>query len=114
MGWVECKSAWLLGPEFADGFVGREALEGLESSGEVIGCDEVGQVRFELLVVVVEEALPRGFLDGAVHPFDLSVGPGMVRLGEPVLDSVDMAGTVEGMAAEACGWPLAILRQVGE
>ena len=114
MDWVESKSVRVLSPEFADGFVGREALEGLESSGEVIGCDEVGQVRFELLVGFVEEALHRGFLDGAVHAFDLSVGPGMVRLGEPVLDSVAMAGPVEGMAAEACGWPLAILRKVGE
>ena len=55
---------------------------------------------------VVEEAFDRGFLDGAVHAFDLSIRPGMIRLGESVFDSVDMAGAVKGMAAEACGWPL--------
>jgi hypothetical protein len=64
-----------LGPEFADGFV---------------GCDEVGQVRFELLVRAVEEAFDGDFLDGSVHPFDLAIGPGMIRLGEVVFDSVDM------------------------
>jgi hypothetical protein len=103
-----------VGPEFADGFVGCEAAEGLESSGEVVGCDEVGQVGFELFVRVVEEAFDGGFLDGSVHAFDLTIGPGMVRLGEAVFDSVDMAGPIEGMAAEAGGWPLAILGKVGE
>jgi hypothetical protein len=65
-------------------------------------------------VRVVEEALDGGFLDGSVHSFDLTIGPRMVRLGEVVLDSVDMAGPIEGMDAEAGGWTLAILRQVGE
>ena len=111
---VECKSVWVLGPEFADGFVGCEAAEGLESPGEVVGCDEVRQVRFELFVGVVEEAFDGGLLDGSVHAFDLTIGPGMVRLSEAVFDSVDMAGPIEGMAAEAGGRTLAILRKVGE
>ncbi len=64
MDWVECKSVRVVGPEFADGFVGCEAPKGLESSGEVVGCDEVRQVRFELFVRVVEEAFDGGFLDG--------------------------------------------------
>ena len=50
MDWVESKSIWCFGPEFAQIFVGREALEGLESSGEVVGFEEVVQVRFELVV----------------------------------------------------------------
>ncbi len=49
MDWVESKSVWGLRPEFAEIFVGREAFEGLESSGEVVGSEEVGQVRFELV-----------------------------------------------------------------
>ncbi len=47
---------------------------------------------------VVEKAFDRGFLDGAVHEFDLSIRPGMIRLGESAFDSVDMAGAVKGMA----------------
>jgi hypothetical protein len=53
-------------PEFADGFVGGEATESLESSSEVIGRDEVGQVRFHLFLGVVEEAFDGGFFGGAV------------------------------------------------
>ncbi len=76
MGWVECKFVRLLSPDFADVFIGCEASKGLESSGEVVRCDEVGQVCFELMVRVVELAFHSGFLEGAVHPLDLAVGPG--------------------------------------
>ena len=103
MDWVESKSVRGLSPEFAEIFVGRKSLEGLESSGKVVGPDEVGQVRFELVMGVVEVSLDRSFLDGPVHPFDLSVGPGMVGLCEPVLDPMNETEPVERMAAEACG-----------
>jgi hypothetical protein len=86
--WVECKSVWVVDPEFANGFVGCEAAKGLESPSEVLGCDEVRQVRFELFVGVIEEAFDGGLLDGSVHAFDLSVGPGMVGLGQTVADAM--------------------------
>jgi hypothetical protein len=35
-------------------------------------------VRFELVMGVVEVSLDGSVLDGAVHAFDLPVGPGMV------------------------------------
>jgi len=63
--------------------------EGLESSGEVVGSEEVGQVRFELVVGFVEVSFYRSVLDGPVHPFDLPIGPGMVRFGQPVFDSMN-------------------------
>jgi hypothetical protein len=60
-------------PLFADELDGREALEGFEAAAEIVGCDEVGEVAPELFVAVVVEASDGGFLDGAVHPFDLPV-----------------------------------------
>jgi hypothetical protein len=63
---------------------------------------------------VVEEALHCSFLDGSVHPFDLSVGPGMVRLGEAVFDSVEVAGPIKRVTAKTCGRSLPVLRQIGE
>jgi hypothetical protein len=48
-----------------------------------------------LLVAIVMEALDGCLFDRAVHPLDLTVGPGMVRLGEPVLDAVGRADHVE-------------------
>ena len=44
------------------------------------------QVTFKLLVAVVVVTFDRGFLDRAVHPLDLPVGPGRLDLGKPVLD----------------------------
>ena len=70
-------------PDSADVFVGREAFQCFKSSGEVVSPEEVGQVRFELVVGVVEVSFDRSVLDGPVHPFDLPVGPGMVGLGDP-------------------------------
>jgi hypothetical protein len=75
VGWIEGKSVCGLIPEFAEVLVGREALECLESSGEVVDSEEVLQVRFELLMGVVEVSLDGSFLDGSVHTLDLPIGP---------------------------------------
>ncbi len=114
MGWVQSKLLGLLSREFAEVFEGRESFEGLESSGEVVGPEEVSPVRFELVVGVVEVALDGSILDGSVHALDLSVGPGMVGFGQPMLDSMKETEPVEGMATEARRRPLAVLGQIGE
>ena len=43
-------------PLFADELVGRESFEGLQSSPEIVGADEVGEVLAQLVVIVVMEA----------------------------------------------------------
>jgi hypothetical protein len=103
-----------VGPEFADGFEGCQAVKGLESASEVVGSDEVLQVRFELFVRVIEEAFDGGFLDGPVHPFDLSVGPGMVGLGQTVADAMTTTDAIEGMSTPSCRKPSTVFRQIGE
>ena len=65
-------------------------------------------------MAVVMIALDGCFLDGTVHAFDLSVGTGMVRVGEAVFDSMNEAEPIERMSAKACRWDLAVLRQIGE
>jgi hypothetical protein len=62
---VESKSIRFCLPAFADEFVG-EAMERLESFGEVVGSDEVADVDTQLFVGVVVVALNRGLLDGSV------------------------------------------------
>src|SRR5258708_25237446 len=108
---VNLSGSWI---QFGDGFVWFEAAKGLESPSEVVGCDEVRQVRFELFVGVIEEAFDGGFLDGAVHAFDLSVGPGMVGLGQTVADAMTKTGAIEGVSTPSCRKPSTILRQIGE
>jgi len=49
----------------------------------------------QLVVAVVMKALDGRLLDGAVHPFDLAIGPWVVRLGQPVLDPIRLANHVE-------------------
>jgi len=111
---VESKCLRGLHPEFAEVFVERKALERFESPCEVVGPEEVGQVRFELFVGAVEVSLGCGFLDGSVHALDLPISPGTVGLGQAVFDSLNETELVEGMAAEARSWPLPVLRQIGE
>ena len=53
-------------PLFADELAGREAFEGLQSSPEVVGADEVGEVVAQLVVILVVEAFDRRVLDRAV------------------------------------------------
>lgn len=68
---------------------------GLESACEVVGGHKVAEVRAQLIVAVMVEALNGGVLDRAVHALDLTVGPRMVGLGQPVLDAVGLANHVE-------------------
>jgi hypothetical protein len=49
-----------------------------------------------------------------VHALDLSVRPGMVVLGKPVIDTIDAAHSIEGMPPQAGGGALTVPRQVGE
>ena len=53
MEWIEAESFGLGSPAFAYELVGREALEGLQSSPEVVGADKIGQMSCELFVVVI-------------------------------------------------------------
>ena len=67
---------------FADVFVKREAVERLQTSGTVVGVQEIREVAAKLIVAVVVIALHRRLLDGAVHPLNRPVGPKVVRLGQ--------------------------------
>ena len=57
-------------------------------------------------------ALDGGIFDGSVHALDLTIGPGMVRLGQAMFDSILCADAVEQMAGKPCSWPIAIAWRV--
>ena len=97
MGWIEPELFRLDGPLFADELVGREALQGLQPAPKVVSCDEVYEVALGLVVGFVVVALDGAVFDRAVHPLDLSVGPGVPRLCEAMLDTELRAGVFEGM-----------------
>jgi hypothetical protein len=60
---VESKSIRFFLPAFADELIGREAMERLESFGEVVSGEEVAEVGSQLVVAVVVITLHRGFFD---------------------------------------------------
>ncbi len=95
----DLESNWVFCPDACDIFVGRKAAEVLQPATVIVGVDEDLKVLPELVMAVVVIAFDGGVLDGAVHSLDLSVGPGMVRLGEPVLDAVLAADLVEAVNA---------------
>ena len=80
---------------FANELVGREALEGIQSSSEIVGADEVDEMILQLFVVVVAEAFHGRFLDRAVHAFDLAIRPRVFDLGQPMIDLMLAAGAVK-------------------
>src|SRR6516164_2244687 len=71
-------------------------------------------VRLELGVLAIMVALNGGFLEGSVHPLDLAVGPGMVGLGQPVLDVICITKHVEHVDAPPSRGPEPVRRQVCE
>src|SRR6202047_3683410 len=76
MDWIEDEAIRLFCPCLADVFVGRQAFQGLEPAGEVVGRDEVGEMAAQLVVGFVVVAFDRRFLEGSVHALDLAVGQG--------------------------------------
>jgi len=100
MGWIEFEALRLFCPDRADVLVGCESFEGFESSGEVVGVDEVGEMLSEVSVGFVVEAFDGGFLECSIHAFDLAVGPGVFRFGQAVVDVGLGAGELEGVSAE--------------
>src|SRR5215216_4678928 len=97
---IDPESVWLVCPGFADERVRREAPERLEASGVVVGFQKELEVRPELVVAVVVIAPDGRVFEGPVHPLDLTIGPGVIGLGEPVLDVVLRAGVLEGMSPD--------------
>lgn len=114
MGWIECELFGFDCPDFADVFEGREALEGFETASIIVGIDGVVEMRRQLRMAVIMVPFDGSLLDRAVHPFDLSVGPGMLDFGEPVLDPVFFAPHVEHVGHPGCCGTIGIARREGE
>ena len=92
----------------------RQASEGLQATTEVVSVDEVSEMAAELVVIVLVEAFDNRFLERAVHPVDLAVGPRMLDLGQTMLDAVFPAAHVEHVRDPGRGRAVGIARREGE
>ena len=64
----------------------------------------------KLVMAVVVVPFDGCFLDRPVHSLDLTVGPGMIDLGEAMFDAVFAAAHVEHMRHVAGGWAIGVAR----
>jgi hypothetical protein len=97
MVWVHDEAFGLPCPGFAEILIRRQSVERLQSAREVVSLYEVVQAALELLVAVVVMASDGGFLDGAIHPLNLPVRPGVVDLSQAMLDGVLAANAIKEM-----------------
>jgi hypothetical protein len=97
---VESESFGLFCPELTNPLEGRQASKALEALREVVRIEERGQMCAKATVRVVVEPPNRGVLDGSVHPFDLAVRPGVVELGEAMVDAKLGARQIKGVGSE--------------
>ena len=91
-----------------------EAAQGLEPACLVVGVDEQHKVTTQLIVIVVVVAFDGRVLDCAVHSFDLTIGPRMVRLRQTMLDPVLPATHIEHVGDEAGGRAAGVSRRKAE
>src|SRR5262245_9738790 len=105
VGWIISEATCLVCPSLTDVLVGREAAESLQPLGEVVGIQESSEMVLELPVVFVMIPPDGCFLEGAVHPLDLSVGPRVVGLGQAMFDPMLPADAVEPMHPPAGSRP---------
>ena len=87
-------------PAFADELIGRQALQGFEPLAEVISGDEVGEVLAQLIMGLVVEPFNGRVFDRSVHPFDLAIGPWVLRLGRAMINIVARTGEFECVGSE--------------
>jgi len=98
--WFRFKAEGFFLPAGTDELVDGEAVERFEAFGEVVGVEEGGQMFLQVGMGQVVVGADGGFLEGAVHAFDLAVGPGMVGFGQAVVEVVAGAGVFEGVRPE--------------
>src|SRR5271167_2373550 len=114
MEWVQPELILVFCPAFADVFVRREPSKGFEALREVVGSHEGLQVLTELVMALVMIAPDGGLFQRPVHPFDLTVRPGMLRLCQPVLDAIFPAAHVEHVSDIAPSGTVRVSRRESE
>lgn len=68
----------------------------------------------QLVMIVVVEPFDGRVLDRTVHTFDLTVGPGMVDLGEAMIDAVFPPAHREYMGYVSCRRAFVVTRLIAE
>lgn len=87
-------------PELTGPLEGCQPSAALEALRELVRIEEGGQVCACAGSGVSRSKHDCGVLDGSVHPFDFAVRPGVLELGEAMLDAQLSAGEIKGVSPE--------------
>lgn len=71
-----------------------EATERFQSSFEIIGIQEVGELAAKLIMAVLVIPFDRRCFDCPVHPFNLAVGPRMGGHGQAMVYAIRLANQI--------------------
>jgi hypothetical protein len=82
MVWLHIEDIRLGFPEFFDGLIGCLEAQCLQLLGKVVSDQPVADMAAQLVDRRVMERFDGGLLDGAHHPFGLTVGPWVIGFGE--------------------------------
>jgi hypothetical protein len=91
------KACWLFVPALPDVFIGGESVQRLEALGEAIGHQEGIEVFLEVPVGLVVRLLHGGLFEGTVQAFHLTIGPGMVGLGQPMVNAILLTEAIQDL-----------------
>jgi hypothetical protein len=97
MAWIDRKALRFFLPALTDVFVGSQAFEGFPSLGKIVSHLEGVEMFLQVLMGLVIVFLHDGLFEGAIHPLNLAVRPRMLHLGQPVLNALLTADTLEDM-----------------
>jgi hypothetical protein len=93
MVWINGKAIWFLWPALTDVFVGRKASERFAPFGQIVGHQEGLAMCLEMLMGLIVRCPHRRFLERPVPAFHLTMRPGMVGCGQPMVNARLLADT---------------------
>ena len=91
----------------------RQASQGLQPFRKVIGGHEGCEMLTQLVVAVVGITFDCRLFEGSVHSFNLTIRPGMIGLGQAMLDAVLAAAQGEHVRRKLGRWAVGPLRFLG-
>ena len=94
---IRGKPCWLFVPALTDVLIGCESFERFESLREVISHQESLEMLFQVVVGLIVVLFHGGLFERAVHPFDLAIGPRMVGLGQPMVNTMLVTNPIKDM-----------------
>ncbi len=102
MAWANDEPFWFRCPDFADVFLGREAIERLQTVRAIVCRDEICDERLQLGMGFVVVSLHCCYLEGTIHPLDLAIRLRVVHLGQPLLDAIFSTDAAEDLLEGVC------------